>query len=161
MPKSAKRRRIRTTGSQARSVGDGLLADVVTLAMWADVDSLRQKKLIDDGWEKEFDNNSLPYTSTIVFVVRKGNPFGIRDWPDLVERDQVQERFMSGYADVIVATKIHDVFGKDVHFEIFREDHKPPLTDLFDGQRDDMSSYLPPLFFASVPLLREVLYTNQ
>ena len=73
------------SGSQARSVIDGIPADVVTLAMWADVDNIRSRKLIADGWEDRLPNRSLPYVSTIVFVVRKGNPFGIADWPDLLK----------------------------------------------------------------------------
>src|SRR5262245_1198894 len=73
------------SGSQARSVIDGLPADVVTLALWADIDSIRAKKLINPNWEERFPNRSLPYFSTIVFVVRKGNPFGIRDWPNLLQ----------------------------------------------------------------------------
>ncbi len=64
---------------------DGIPADVVTLAMWADIDNIRSRKLIADGWENRFPNRSLPYISTIVFVVRKGNPFGITDWPDLLK----------------------------------------------------------------------------
>lgn len=71
------------SGSQARAVIDGLDADVVTLAMWADTDQLRKKGLIKDGWEEALPNRSLPYTSTIVFVVRKGNPKNIRKWSDL------------------------------------------------------------------------------
>ena len=73
------------SGSQSRMVCDGIEADVVTLAMWADVDNIRSKKLIADGWEDRLPNRSLPYISTIVFVVRKGNPFGIKDWPDLLK----------------------------------------------------------------------------
>jgi len=73
------------SGTQARAVIDGLEADVVTLALWPDTDAVRKAKLIDDGWEKELPNNSIPYTSTIVFVVRKGNPKGIKDWPDLIK----------------------------------------------------------------------------
>ena len=73
------------SGSQARSVIDGIPADVVTLAMWADIDNIRSKKLIANGWENRLPNRSLPYISTIVFVVRKGNPFGITDWPDLLK----------------------------------------------------------------------------
>lgn len=73
------------SGSQARSVIDGIPADVVTLAMWADVDNIRSKKLITNGWEERpKGKGSLPYHSTIVFVVRKGNPFGISDWCDLL-----------------------------------------------------------------------------
>ena len=72
------------SSSQARSVIDGLEADVVTLALWSDTDAIRKAGLIKDGWSKRLPNNSLPYTSTIVFVVRKGNPKGIKDWSDLV-----------------------------------------------------------------------------
>ena len=57
----------------------------MTLAMWPDTDAIRKAGLISHGWETRFPNNSLPYTSTIVFVVRKGNPKGIKDWPDLVK----------------------------------------------------------------------------
>ena len=73
------------SGSQARAVIDGLEADVVTLALWSDTDAIRKRGLIDDGWEERLPNGSLPYFSTIVFVVRKGNPKGIKDWPDLVK----------------------------------------------------------------------------
>jgi sulfate transport system substrate-binding protein len=72
------------SGTQARSVIDGLDADVVTLALWSDTDALRKKGLIDEGWESRLPERSLPYFSTIVFVVRRGNPRVIRDWPDLV-----------------------------------------------------------------------------
>jgi len=72
------------SGSQARAVGDGLEADVVTLALWSDTDSIRQKGLIRDNWDSA-PPNGLPYYSTIVFVVRKGNPKGIKDWADLVK----------------------------------------------------------------------------
>ncbi len=73
------------SSSQARSVIDGLKADVVSLALWQDTDQIRKKGLIKDGWEERFPNRSLPYTSTIVFVVRNGNPKGIKDWSDLVK----------------------------------------------------------------------------
>ena len=72
------------SGKQARSVIDGLDADVVTLALAYDVDAIAQQGLINAGWQKRLPNNSSPYTSTIVFLVRKGNPKGIRDWKDLV-----------------------------------------------------------------------------
>jgi sulfate transport system substrate-binding protein len=75
------------SGTQARAVIDGLDADVVTLALWLDTDAVRKEGLISSGWEEKFPNRSLPYSSTIVFVVRKGNPRGIRDWPDLVKGD--------------------------------------------------------------------------
>jgi sulfate transport system substrate-binding protein len=71
------------SGSQARAVIDGLPADVATLAMWSDTDAIRQAGLIRPGWEERFPNHSAPYSSTIVFVVRKGNPYGVRDWADL------------------------------------------------------------------------------
>jgi sulfate transport system substrate-binding protein len=72
------------SGKQARSVIDGLAADVVTLALAADVDALvTQGKLLPADWEKRLPENSAPYTSTIVLVVRKGNPKNIRDWGDL------------------------------------------------------------------------------
>jgi len=73
------------SGSQARAVVDGLEADVVTLAMWPDTDNIRKVGVISDGWEQRFPNNSTPYLSTIVFLVRKGNPKGITDWQDIVK----------------------------------------------------------------------------
>ncbi len=74
------------SGKQARSVIDGLEADVVTLALAYDVDELAEKgKLIPADWQKRLKHNSAPYTSTIVFLVRKGNPKGIKDWDDLVK----------------------------------------------------------------------------
>ena len=72
------------SGSQARAVIDGLDADVVTLALHTDVDAIRAAGKIDDHWEARFPAGSLPYYSTIVFVVRAGNPKAIRDWRDLV-----------------------------------------------------------------------------
>jgi sulfate transport system substrate-binding protein len=75
------------SASQARQIVDGLEADVATLAMWFDTDALRRKGLLKEGWEGKFPNRSLPYFSTIVFVVRKGNPKNIKDWPDLVRPD--------------------------------------------------------------------------
>ena len=74
-----------SSGSQARAILDGLEADVVTLALWSDTDVLRKKGLIKDGWQERLPNHSLAYFSTIVFVVRQGNPKGIQDWPDLVK----------------------------------------------------------------------------
>jgi len=74
------------SGKQARSVIDGLEADVVTLALAYDIDAISEKgKLIDKAWQKRLPDNSTPYTSTIVFLVRKGNPKGIKDWDDLVK----------------------------------------------------------------------------
>jgi sulfate transport system substrate-binding protein len=71
-------------GAQARAVIDGLEADVVTLALAYDIDAIAQRGLIDPGWQKRLPYNSAPYISTIVFLVRKGNPKGIRDWNDLL-----------------------------------------------------------------------------
>src|ERR1041385_1867819 len=74
------------SGKQARAVIDGLNADVVTLALAYDIDAIVQKgKLIAPDWQKRLPNNSSPYTSTILFLVRKGNPKGIKDWDDLVK----------------------------------------------------------------------------
>jgi sulfate/thiosulfate transport system substrate-binding protein len=74
------------SGKQARSVIDGLDADVVTLALAYDIDEIAQKaKLLPADWQKRLPHNSAPYTSTIVFLVRQGNPKGIRDWDDLVK----------------------------------------------------------------------------
>ncbi len=73
-------------GKQARAVIDGLEADVVTLALAYDIDAIGQKAgLIAEGWGKRLPHNSCPYTSTIVFLVRQGNPKGIKDWDDLVK----------------------------------------------------------------------------
>ena len=74
------------SGKQARAVIDGLNADVVTLALAADIDSIAQKaQLLPPNWQKALPYNSTPYTSTIVLLVRKGNPKGIKDWGDLVK----------------------------------------------------------------------------
>ena len=75
------------SGSQARAVIDGLPGDVVTLALWTDTDAVRKAGLIEPGWEEKLPNRSLPYISTIVFVVRKGNPKNLHDWPDLGRAD--------------------------------------------------------------------------
>ena len=73
------------SGKQARSVIDGLEADVVTLALAYDIDSIAQRaKLFPANWQKRLPENSTPYTSTIVFLVRKGNPKKVKDWPDLL-----------------------------------------------------------------------------
>src|SRR6195256_6776778 len=77
------------SGKQARSVIDGLEADVVTLALAGDIDAIaRESKRLPENWQSRLPNNASPYTSTIVFVVRKGNPKTIKDWPDLA-RDGV------------------------------------------------------------------------
>jgi len=74
------------SGKQARSVIDGLQADVVTLALAYDIDAIAEKaRLFPADWQKRLPHNSSPYTSTIVFLVRKGNPKGIKDWSDLIK----------------------------------------------------------------------------
>jgi len=73
------------SGRQARSVIDGLQADVVTLALAYDIDEIADRGLIAADWQTRLPNHSSPYTSTIVFLVRKGNPKGIKDWDDLVK----------------------------------------------------------------------------
>ena len=73
------------SGKQARSVQDGLAADVVTLALAGDIDALVKPGLVTPDWIKRLPNNSAPYTSTIVFLVRAGNPKGIKDWGDLIK----------------------------------------------------------------------------
>lgn len=75
------------SGSQARSVVEGCNADVVTLALEHDITLIERTGLIDEGWIDEFDKESAPYTSTIVFLVRKGNPKQIKDWDDLIKED--------------------------------------------------------------------------
>ncbi len=73
------------SGKQSRSVIDGLEADVVTLALAYDIDALTKNQLIPENWQERLPDNSSPYTSTIVFLVRKGNPKQIKDWNDLVK----------------------------------------------------------------------------
>lgn len=73
------------SGKQARAVVDGLKADVVTLALANDIDEIVKSGQIKPNWQKQFPYNSAPYTSTIVFMVRKGNPKHIKDWPDLTK----------------------------------------------------------------------------
>ncbi len=73
------------SGKQARTVIDGLEADVVTLGLAYDIDAIAERGLVSPQWQKRLTHNSSPYTSTIVFLVRKGNPKGIKDWGDLVK----------------------------------------------------------------------------
>ena len=75
------------SGKQARAVVDGLEADVVTLALAADIDAIAAKNLLPKDWQSQRAHNSSPYTSTIVFLVRKGNPKGLKDWNDLARED--------------------------------------------------------------------------
>jgi sulfate/thiosulfate-binding protein len=73
------------SGKQARSVVDGLPADIVTLALAYDIDAIADHGLLAKNWQARLPDNASPYTSTIVFLVRKGNPKGIKDWPDLIK----------------------------------------------------------------------------
>jgi sulfate transport system substrate-binding protein len=73
------------SGAQARAVLDGLPADVVTLALAADIEALSKRGLIAPGWQSRLPDNATPFTSTIVLLVRKGNPQSIHDWPDLLK----------------------------------------------------------------------------
>ena len=73
------------SGKQARAVVDGLQADVVTLALQGDIDQIAKAGLLRPDWQKQRSNNASPYTSTIVFLVRKGNPKNIKDWNDLIK----------------------------------------------------------------------------
>lgn len=75
------------SGKQARSVIDGLAADVVTLALAYDIDEIADNKLLRQDWQKQFPDNSSPFYSTIVFLVRKDNPKGVKDWNDLLRSD--------------------------------------------------------------------------
>lgn len=73
------------SGKQGRAVIEGLEADIVTLALAYDIDAISESGLINEGWQSKFKDNSSPYTSTIVFLVRKGNPKNIKDWDDLTK----------------------------------------------------------------------------
>lgn len=75
------------SGKQALEVANGLDADVVTLALEYDIESIENAGLIKAGWKDKFDNDSSPYTSTIVFLVKKGNPRDIKDWDDLTKKE--------------------------------------------------------------------------
>lgn len=75
------------SGKQARAVIDGLEADVVTLALGSDIDAIAKQGLVSADWETKYANHAAPYTSTIVFLVRKGNPKHIKDWDDLIRPD--------------------------------------------------------------------------
>ena len=79
-----------SSGSQARAVIDGLPVDLVSLAVKPDLDKIAEKGLIEKDWPARYDSGSSPFTSTIVFVVRAGNPFGIEDWPDLIRHPEIK-----------------------------------------------------------------------
>jgi sulfate transport system substrate-binding protein len=126
------------SGKQARSVLDGLPADVVTLALAYDIDSLATKgQLLPEDWQKRLPHNSAPYTSTIVFLVRKGNPKGIKDWPDLV-KEGVQVitpnpktsggarwNYLAAWADALQRNNGDEAKAREFVTELFR--HVPVL----------------------------------
>ena len=126
------------SGKQARTVIDGIEADVVTLALAYDVDAIADKaKLLPANWESRLPENSAPYTSTIVFLVRKGNPKGIRDWPDLLR---------SGVSVVTPNPKTSGGARWNYLAAWAYGDH------IFKGDRDKILNYMRALF-RNVPVL--------
>lgn len=126
------------SGKQARAVIDGIEADVATLALAYDVDAIADKaKLLPANWESRLPDNSAPYTSTIVFLVRKGNPKGIRDWPDLLR---------SGVSVVTPNPKTSGGARWNYLAAWAYADH------IFKGDRDKILNYMRALF-RNVPVL--------
>lgn len=127
------------SGKQARAVIDGLKADVVTLALAYDIDAISQKaNLFPNDWQKKLEYNSSPYTSTIVFLVRKGNPKGIKDWNDLI-KDGVEVitpnpktsggarwNYLAAYAYAI-KQELGDITKVDRNSEKFKEADKKAI----------------------------------
>lgn len=137
------------SGAQALSVSQGLPADVVTLALEADVQAIADEGLIDEGWIDEFPNDSAPYTSTIVFLVHAGNPKGIYDWDDLVREDVgviTPNPKTSGGArwNFLAAWAYADaLYGGDVlHVEKFIEDLYRNVLVLDSGARGSTTSFV-------------------
>ncbi len=126
------------SGKQARAVIDGIEADVVTLALAYDVDAIAERaKLLPENWESRLPDNSAPYTSTIVFLVRKGNPKAIRDWPDLLR---------SGVSVVTPNPKTSGGARWNYLAAWAYADH------IFKGDRDKVLNYMRALF-RNVPVL--------
>jgi len=126
------------SGKQARAVIDGLEADVVTLALAYDIDSIAEKgKLLPADWQKRLPHNSSPYTSTIVFLVRKGNPKGVKDWPDLIKNDVevitpnpktsggARWNYLAAWADALKKNNGDEAKAKEYVTELFK--HVPVL----------------------------------
>ena len=119
------------SGKQARSVIDGLEADVVTLALAADIDAIASKGLLATDWQKRLGHNSTPYTSTIVFIVRKGNPKGIKTWSDLVKpgvgvitanpktSGGARWAYLAAYGSILTAPGGNDAKAKDYITKVF------------------------------------------
>jgi len=126
------------SGKQARAVKDGLPADVVTLALSYDIDALQKAGLINAGWQKRLPDNSAPYTSTIVFVVRKGNPKGIKDWPDLIRPGVgvvtanpktgggARWNYLAAWGYALQASHGNQAFAKDFVTKLY---HNVPILD--------------------------------
>ena len=121
------------SGRQARSVIDGLEADVVTLALAGDIDAIaRESKRLPENWQSRLPNNSCPYTSTIVFLVRKGNPKGIREWADLARPGMsvvtpnpktsggARWNYLAAWADELERTKGDQAAARKLVEAIFR-----------------------------------------
>ena len=130
---------------------EGLEADVVTLALGYDVDQLYQKrKLIPENWQSLLPNNSSPYTSTIVFLVRKGNPLGIKDWNDLVKpgvsivtpnpktSGGARWNYLAAWAYALKANNNDEAAAKDFVGKLFKNaavlDHAVQLLLLSNGK---------------------------
>ena len=119
------------SGKQARSVIDGLEADVVTLALAYDIDAIAEKSLLKADWQKSLRHNSTPYSSTIVFLVRKGNPKAITAWPDLVKpgvsvitanpktSGGARWAYLAGYGDALKAAKGDDAKARDYIAKVY------------------------------------------
>ena len=119
------------SGKQARSVIDGLEADVVTLALAADIDAIASKGLLATDWQKRLGHNSTPYTSTIVFIVRKGNPKGIKTWSDLVKpgvgvitanpktSGGARWAYLAAYGSILTAPGGNDAKAKDYITKVY------------------------------------------
>ena len=137
------------SGKQGRAVIDGLEADVVTLALAYDIDEIQQAGLIVEGWQSRLPDNSSPYTSTIVFLVRKGNPKGIYDWSDLV-RDDVEVitpnpktsggarwNFLAAWAYALEQSNNDEAAAKDFVTRLFK---RVPVLD--SGARGSTTTFV-------------------
>jgi sulfate/thiosulfate transport system substrate-binding protein len=132
---------------QAREVVNGLEADVVTLALPSDVETLHKRGLIADGWADRLPNHSVPYTSTIVFVVRRGNPKEIHDWPDLIKPDVgivTPNPKTSGNGKLSVLAAWGSVIyrgGTEAEARAFLKELFKHIVVLGDGARDATNSF--------------------
>jgi sulfate/thiosulfate transport system substrate-binding protein len=120
------------SGAQARAVIDGLEADVLTLALAYDIDAAAKAGLINAGWQTRLPQNSAPYTSTIVFLVRKGNPKGIKDWADLTRpgigiipanpktSGGARWTYLAAYGQALLANNKDDAKGRDYIAKFYR-----------------------------------------